>query len=277
MIKEKLTRMTRFPFDQARNRRSADKFRREKKAELKRINKIFQVIYQEHCPFEFTIDFQNGTIKTTTGISFYIDSLEPETLVETFGLQLHEKLEAKKGATMLDAGAYFGDTALYFANMGFKVYSIEPNPINYAALVKNLSLNPSLAKHITAHQVAVGKEGTLDFIHHGFEGGGSSYTTRFGDKVKVKSRTFTQILEDFGLKSIDFMKMDCKGAEFYLTIEELNKINKELKIEYTSIRPNDVDELIEKIKKAGFEHEVYPIPHRKHSLSHHGNIHAWRN
>lgn len=47
----------------------------------------------------------------------------------------------KKGEIVIDAGAYIGKFTLYAAFMGAYVISVEPNPIAYGVLKKNIELN----------------------------------------------------------------------------------------------------------------------------------------
>ncbi len=47
-----------------------------------------------------------------------------------------------KGKIVLDAGAFLGETALYFVSRGVRlVYAYEPVPLFYDYLVRNVRLN----------------------------------------------------------------------------------------------------------------------------------------
>src|SRR5262249_55611848 len=49
----------------------------------------------------------------------------------------------REGDTMIDVGAHVGTLSIYLAKKFpfIKVYALEPNPLNYACLVRNIELN----------------------------------------------------------------------------------------------------------------------------------------
>ena len=85
---------------------------------------------------------------------------------ETFVTDLHH-INSKidwKDKVVIDVGPEYGDTPLYFASMGAKVYAFEAQKSHYEGMLENLSLNPELSKQIIPTNAAIGKDGFLDFF-----------------------------------------------------------------------------------------------------------------
>lgn len=80
-------------------------------------------------------------VQTINEIRFYLESLDPLVFVETFILQIHKInfVNTLEDKIVLDVGANIGDTSLFFASHGAKVYAFEPLKTNYDALLKNIS------------------------------------------------------------------------------------------------------------------------------------------
>ena len=204
-------------------------------------------------------------VETSEGIRFYLDSIHPSnTIVETFIEKIHvvnsqENLDNK---IVLDIGAECGDTALFFANLGAKVYSFEPIKDNFLALKRNLELNPDLAKNITAVNAAVGKDGILKiFKDQNTPNHGASFVYNKRGKnaliETVEGLSLDTVLKKYNLKEIELMKMDCKGCEFFLTESALSKI-KRIKIEYSGFHSTmTIHDVLKKLKHAGFSYAIY--------------------
>jgi len=123
------------------------------------------------------------------------------------------------GDVVLDCGACYGDSCLYFANLvgeNGKVFSFEFIPDHIQVFNKNMSLNPSL-------------QGISDLIPNPLweKKGQKVYFNDNGPASKVEVTEFdgydgvteTQTIDDFyeerGLSKVDFIKMDIEGAEPY--------------------------------------------------------------
>ena len=107
-------------------------------------------------------------IETPNGIKFFMDSIHPgNTIVETFVNKIHfiNSDIDWNGKIVIDVGAECGDTPLYYASLGATVYAFEPIRAHYDAMIRNLSLNPSIAKNIIPVNAAIGKDEILTFYH----------------------------------------------------------------------------------------------------------------
>lgn len=117
---------------------------------------------------------------------------------------------------VLDVGACWGDTALYFAHLvgpRGKVFAFEVDPDNLAILRRNLELNPALAGRIEIVQRALWDSSgdTLTFT------GGGRMTTVGQPSAGASATVTTTTLDDFvreaGLDRVGFVKMDIEGSE----------------------------------------------------------------
>jgi hypothetical protein len=81
----------------------------------------------------------------------------PRCLYQTYYDRFYDRFlpEGVEDKTIVDIGAYIGDTAIYFALLGAKrVIAFEPYPLLYRILLENINLN-NLGDQIKAKNVAV--------------------------------------------------------------------------------------------------------------------------
>lgn len=162
---------------------------------------------------------------------------------------------------VIDVGASVGDTPLYFASKGARVYAFEMTKTNYDKMMRNLELNPNLSNKITAVHAAVGKDGTIEYYQDSLErintiGGASFVINKYGKnsaKHVVTGMTIKTILEKFNISSVDLLKLDCKGCELFLNEEDLRTV-KRVKIEYFSyLESHKMDSLIKLLRDLNYE------------------------
>ena len=88
-------------------------------------------------------------VVTSGGVKFFLDSIHPgNTIIETFVREIHSinpKIDWNN-KVVVDVGAECGDTPLYFASMGAKVFAFEPLKKHFGFFKKNMGLNPVLSK-----------------------------------------------------------------------------------------------------------------------------------
>ncbi|MFA6184663.1 MAG: FkbM family methyltransferase [Candidatus Shapirobacteria bacterium] len=142
----------------------------------------------------------------------------------------------KIGDVVLDIGANIGyDTVLFAERTGKtgKVIAIEPDPINFEILQKNIKENKLF--NVVAVQAAVGSENKKMGIYESKENYGDhrmweetllnqnplpdkpEFPLKEGGKsrksVEVFCRRLDDLLKDLDYKKIDFIKMDVQGFE----------------------------------------------------------------
>lgn len=180
------------------------------------------------------------------GRSFHIDAREAYSCWwfrerfpgwETQTFQILERF-LKPGKVYLDIGAWIGPTALYAASLGAQTHALEPDPVAFQRLQRNLEANPDF-KDVHLHQLALAagsgmqpfggngelgnSESTLlvnevTFLHKGGldrHWHGDDPLWRKGQQVQVKTLTLKDFLESQCLspEHITLIKMDIEGSE----------------------------------------------------------------
>lgn len=183
-------------------------------------------------------DFDLKAIGYNVRFFFTNKGVVTDFMIEQYAYRKNQvKVEVVPGDVVLDLGACWGDTALYFANKAGaigKVYSFEFIPGNISIFEKNLSLNPSFHSTIEIVQNPVSDKSGKQLFY--FDNGPGS---------KVEDQPFsgqtgtaiTESIDEFvakrGIEKVDFIKMDIEGSEPYAllgAIETLRKFKPKLAI-----------------------------------------------
>ena len=149
---------------------------------------------------------------------------------EVWQQEIYNKIYSiKKGDTVIDIGANVGIFSLYAAVKGARVYCFEPNPEIYEILLKNIQTN-SFESEIKPFNMALGDidgyielfvPNTNDIYSESLASTDKRFieditrkTGRDFRKFSVLCRKLETILDDLEIDQIDFIKLDCEGAEF---------------------------------------------------------------
>lgn len=168
-----------------------------------------------------------------------------------------EDVIKKASHEIIDVGAHIGVFSIYASvlNPNVKVFAYEPEEENIALLKENLKLNN--IQNVVAKGVAVGaKDGSKDFFVSADSHNHSFFETENSvKKIKVQVWGFGKILQK--AEVVDFVKMDCEGAEFEilnsLSPEDFAKV-KAFYIEYHEYSPEmKAEDLIKLIQRNGFK------------------------
>jgi FkbM family methyltransferase len=144
------------------------------------------------------------------------------------------------GAVVIDLGANIGVFTIYATTTarGVRVYAYEPMPEFCAVLNENVRLNQR-SQFVHAFNCAVASEAGARHLDLGSAGFYfprlvSTTSTKSLKAVAVHCTTLAQILESNHLDYVDFLKIDCEGAEYeilYSTplscLERIGKIRME--------------------------------------------------
>jgi len=118
----------------------------------------------------------------------------------------------RKGDIIIDCGAHIGMFSLFASQkVGHhgKIIALEPDDENYKELLGNIKLN-NVKNIIAVNKGVWDKNAELNF--EGSLGVSSTISQReSGEKVLVS--TIDNIVKEFKLKRVDFIKMDIEGAE----------------------------------------------------------------
>jgi FkbM family methyltransferase len=142
----------------------------------------------------------------------------PMFVIHTFLLEQyrHPEIEAanvRAGDTVVDGGAYWGDTALWLAEQcapDGRVVAFEPDPDAVPVLEANLRLNPRVAERIEVRREALwDSETNLDLAPQG-----AATTVGTGQGAgRVPAVTLDGLRRQGVLGEVDFVKLDVEGAE----------------------------------------------------------------
>lgn len=145
------------------------------------------------------------------GFKSVVNYFEPAVFIENYGVSLLRK-NSFKNATIIDCGAFIGDTAFIFNKYlhPAKILALEPDPFNYQKLKKNIILNE--LKNIIPLQKAVGVSGGETFINlPGTAGAHLSASAK--SEIKVKTDTIDSFVKKLRLTNIKLIKIDIEGLE----------------------------------------------------------------
>jgi FkbM family methyltransferase len=153
-------------------------------------------------------------------------------IIEQYAFKINNKpiIQAEEGDIVLDIGACWGDTALYFAHktgLKGKVFSFEFIPGNIKLFEINTSLNPHLKNQIELIQNPISNK-SGDTIY--FRDNGPSSTIKFEPFEEQTGFCTTLSIDDFVKNNsptkVDFIKMDIEGAEPFALQGALETIKK---------------------------------------------------
>jgi len=153
--------------------------------------------------------------------------------------------------SVLDIGAFVGDSPIYFVLKGAKkVYAIEPHPDAYKEMLENIKLNNIENKiipinmgisyekdYINIHTKAVNTQGTL--LKPEEKG------------IKVPASKLIDIIDKYNIDA-QVLKMDCEGCEYDIILKDYDTIKEfdEIGFEYHAYNTKTpVKRLLEKLNK----------------------------
>ena len=121
-----------------------------------------------------------------------------------------------KGYSYVDIGAWVGPTVLFGAQLAKKCYAIEADPVAYAGLVKNLSLNPGITNVNLANVAISSATGFAEIGTKITPGDGMSSLLWSLDAWTVPAFTLKDFFEQNKIHDCNFIKMDIEGGEFFV-------------------------------------------------------------
>lgn len=133
---------------------------------------------------------------------FYIEQYRIPNLVEPKGKDI-----------VIDAGAYYGETAFWFLKYigsDGKVYAFEPSDSNFRSLKENIENNK--VKNIEPIKMGLGSEERELFLFNA-ESSSHLVDANLINASKIKITTIDKFVEEHKLKNVSFIKMDVEGSE----------------------------------------------------------------
>jgi len=146
--------------------------------------------------------------------------------------------QAQEGDIIVDIGANIGYYTVLFADKvgkSGKVIAIEPDPINFEILQKNIKENKLF--NVVAVQAAVGNENKKMKIYESEENYGDHKMWGDGVAVPVFCRRLDDLLKDLGYDKINLIKVDTQGWEPEVFAGAKKTIEKDLPIIFFEYSP----------------------------------------
>lgn len=125
------------------------------------------------------------------------------------------RIQPEEGDVCIDAGACYGDTALFFAAIAGKnghVYTCEPLPSYQKIIEKNIHEN-GYEKSITLVPYAISDTTANLKSKISNDNGGSPGFTIIGKEHSLPTVSIDDLVDMKKIKKVDFIKMDIEGAE----------------------------------------------------------------
>jgi FkbM family methyltransferase len=163
---------------------------------------------------------------------FFGGGIVIDFIIEQYAYKLNDKyiLHAEKDDVVLDIGACWGDTTLYFADKvgdNGKVFSFEFIPDNIKIYNINMGLNSHFNKRIQLVENPVSDISGQE-VYYENNGPGSKifdfpFKTHTGSATTISVDDF---VDRYNISKIDFIKMDKEGAELAALRGALKTITK---------------------------------------------------
>lgn len=185
----------------------------------------------------------------------------------------------QNGWVVVDIGAAYGDFVAHtaFHHPTAKLIAFEPFAKAYALLNENITLNS--LKNVQAFQKAVSSRAEKRVVSQ--TGAAVQHTTRRVDteaKIAAGAPASTDTLVDAisladiftlaNIQRIDFLKVDCEGAEFdiflHATPTELAKIERVCMEYHDNATPHHHSSLVQHFEQHGFKVVTHPNPVHSH-------------
>lgn len=175
----------------------------------------------------------------------------------------HKIFQIQCNDIVVDIGAHVGYFTLFAAKRATegKVIAFEPSNESFLLLEKNIKINSY--KNIIPEKIAITKIKGKQILYLNRENEISNTIYKQKENLseeKINTMTLQDIFEKYRLEKIDFLKMDCEGAEYEIIMNVpssiLNKIQKISMEIHEEMVPYTKEVMIENLKKHGFNVEI---------------------
>lgn len=144
--------------------------------------------------------------------------------------------EIDNADTVVDVGAHIGSFTVYSARRAHpgSVFSLEPVEENSELLLRNIQAN-NLDNVVPVKKAMAGDTGKRSmYLSRSRNDGHSLYHASHCEERLVETVTLEQFMANFSIGRIDFLKLDCEGAEYEIimgcsdaTLGRIRKISME--------------------------------------------------
>jgi len=209
----------------------------------------------------------NVTYRFRNGIRLKMRGSESDVVIVE-GIWIHkfynpEGFEINDGDIVVDIGSHVGVFSIFASlnNKKGKILAFEPISRNFDIINYNIKINK--IKNITPIKKAVAATDGKKKMFLGFVDSTSSFKkSKYvkNDFINVQTITLKSIFNQYHIKQIDFLKMDCEGEEYEILFKCPDSIFK--KIKKISLECHNIDSkwnlnsLKKFLERKGFEVEV---------------------
>jgi FkbM family methyltransferase len=152
-------------------------------------------------------------------------------LHETFDRDAYKPTQCVEGKRVVDVGASFGDTCIYFASQGATVVGFEPSPVVYERALENIRYN-GFETRITLVNAAIHSGiGPVILLPTKGDVSQSSGLSLWKlpqyrpDSIEhSKPIPVTTLSRAIGSKGGDLLKLDCEGAEYDIILNDYDEV-----------------------------------------------------
>ncbi len=169
-----------------------------------------------------------------------------------------------RGKSVLDLGAYYGDTALFFLKKGARfLYLYEPVKTIYDYLLINLEKNEIDPNKYRAFNIGAWIDNGIVYTRFNMQGTGLTPLINYdvckslSDCVELKLKSLREILEESLAgrdSSENIVKIDCEGCEYSILTVSCNTIS--LADNYIVEIHGAPNPIVYKYDKCGFKAEL---------------------
>ncbi len=125
-----------------------------------------------------------------------------------------------ENSCVIDIGAWIAPLSLYAATIAKKVYTIEPDPVSFNELIRNIEANPTLKDKIFPHKICISDTNKNVFLWNNNKWGNSGSSVIYSNDITIVTKKVTVnaiILNDFieqnKIEKCDYLKIDIEGEE----------------------------------------------------------------
>lgn len=204
----------------------------------------------------------NITIALKNGLKFIVRArtMDRSVLKEVWIKEIYNKhgICVEKGDTVVDIGGHIGVFSVYAAHLSEtgKVIAFEPFIENFKRLEQHKKINDK--KNLFVYNKGVSSTTGVQTLHLSPDdntGGHSLHLkTQSDNTIDIETVNLISFCETEKIDKIDFLKLDCEGAEFEIIKSSEAILSKVAKIimECHPFADNTVDDMIEILERNGF-------------------------
>lgn len=191
--------------------------------------------------------------------SKYVRVLIPASL--TWEPEVMAIFRPRKGEVVVDVGAQVGRYSIIASKLvekEGKVIAVEPEPLNFKLLEENIKLhkaenvipvNSALSEAEGYIKLWLGKTPGWHSIL--MTGSKAKFTGNF---INVRCMTLDNLLRQFGIQRIDWLKIDVEGAELMVLRGGFNALKNSENLKIIMEITRDISDSLEFLKMAGYRY-----------------------